>query len=169
MKIRFLISFLCLCFGLLLFKAQTKNPIREQIELYRSQLDKDKAIKKINFKKKENKKLVQYSYWKKGNEIVEISRSWNNKNGVYIDTTQQNFLLKKGKRIYASESITYEKKNNKDDVGGWSVQFWINKGKVIDMTSTGHGKTEMDDWDYEKELESNFQSMIKTVRAADKK
>ena len=36
------------------------------------------------------------------------------------------------------------------------------------MTSLGHGKTETDDWDYEKELKENFNYMIEKVRKMDK-
>ena len=53
-------------------------------------------------------------------------------------------------------------------MGGWSCTFWIHKNKVIHMTSLGHGKTETDDWDYEKELKENFNYMIEKVRKMDK-
>lgn len=36
------------------------------------------------------------------------------------------------------------------------------------MPSMGHGKTEMDDWDYEKELKENFNYMLKKVQEKDK-
>jgi len=36
------------------------------------------------------------------------------------------------------------------------------------MTSLGHGKTEMDDWDYESELKENFNYMLKKVKEFDK-
>ena len=52
-------------------------------------------------------------------------------------------------------------------MGGWSCTFWINKNKVINLTSHGHGKTESDEWDYELELKDNFNYMLKTVKEFD--
>ena len=53
-------------------------------------------------------------------------------------------------------------------MGGWKCTFWINKNKVINMTSLGHGKTELDDWDYDLELNDNFNYMLKTMKEFDK-
>ena len=42
--------------------------------------------------------------------------------------------------------------------------FWIEDNKVIYMNSLGHGKTEDENWDYEKEIRENFNFMMKTIR-----
>ena len=43
------------------------------------------------------------------------------------------------------------------------------KYRIICIDLLGHGKTEMDDWDYNLELKENFEFMLKTVKDFDNK
>lgn len=161
--------FLLLLFGFAFSQTQVELKQKESIDKYSDAIDKNASVKKYKFIVKEKEKDIQYKYEKKGNEFVKMSREWSIKNGIYKETYTYHFLIKNGKKIYASEGITYQNYNDAEDLSGWSVQFWLQDDKVIYTTSLGHGKTEMDDWDYNLELKENFAYMLKTVKDFDNK
>ena len=39
-----------------------------------------------------------------------------------------------------------------DEYSAWTGEFYFSKGKLIDHVTRGHGKSESDDWDPEKEI-----------------
>lgn len=71
------------------------------------------------------------------------------------------YLLKNGKILIATQNI--ESKNIEIEISGWNCKFWIKDNKVIDMISLGQGKTELDVWNYEKEINDNFNYMMKII------
>ena len=150
--------------------SQTKENLVEveKINRYIELIDKDVKSEGFNFSIKGKDKIINYKYWKKGNEIVKISREWKQNNGQFIDTYTDYFLLKNQERVYANQSIIFNNKLDKEMMGGWSCTFWFHKNKVIHTTSLGHGKTEDDSWDYEKEMKENFDYMMKQVQKIEK-
>ena len=168
MKFKLFLILNILLFGIVFAQSKAESLEIENINKYSETIDKDSNVTEYQFKVKNKNKIVQYQYSKKGNEIVKISREWKENNGKYIDTYTDYFLLKNGESVYANQSIVFKNNSDDEDMGGWSCTFWIHKNKVIHMTSLGHGKTETDDWDYEKELKENFNYMIEKVRKMDK-
>lgn len=166
LKFSILISILVFAFAF----SQSKEVLRvvENINQYSEAIDKEPKVTEYKFEVKGKDKTILYQYSKKGNEIVKISREWNEDKDNYTNTFTDYFLLKDGQRVYATQNIVYTNKSDAEDMGGWKCFFWINKSKVINMTSLGHGKTELDDWDYELELKDNFNYMLKTVKEFDK-
>lgn len=150
--------------------SQTKENLMEveKINQYSELIDKDSYTKRNVFQINGKEKNITYTYWKKGNEIVKISREWKQNNGQFIDTYTEYFLLKNEERVYANQSIIFNNKLDKEIMGGWSCIFWFHKNKVIHTTSLGHGKTEDDSWDYEKEMKENFDYMMKQVQKIEK-
>lgn len=63
-----------------------------------------------------------------------------------VDSTDytEKYYLKDGFLIYAYEGIV--------EYTGWSGGFYFSNGKLIDHVTLGHGKSETDDWDPEKEI-----------------
>lgn len=164
------IFFLLMIFYFGIAVSQTKEDLVEveKINQYSELIDKESNSKEFDFEIKGKNKIINYKYWKKGNDIVKISREWRENNGNYQETYTDYFLLKDGKRIYASQSIINRHKANTDEVYGWSCLFWIKNNRVFHLTSLGHGKTEADEWDYEKELQENFDYMMKQVQKIEK-
>jgi len=168
MKLKIFFLLFVLVFGLGFSQSKADLIEVENINKYSEIIDKDSQITKYQFQVKGKKKTIHYHYEKKGNEIVKISREWKENSNNWWELYNDYFLLKNGERVFASQSITYTNMSDAEDIIGWSVSFWIDKNKVIHMTSLGHGKTEMDDWDYESELKENFNYMLKTVKNYDK-
>jgi len=166
LKLSILISILV--FGFAFSQSKEVLAVVENINKYSEAIDKDPKVIEYKFEVKGRDKTILYQYSKKGNEIIKISREWKEDKDNYTDTFTDYFLLKDGQRVYATQSIVYTNKSDAEDMGGWSCTFWINKNKVINMTSHGHGKTESDEWDYELELKENFNYMLKTVKEFDK-
>ena len=168
MKFKLFLILNILLFGIVFAQSKAESLEIENINKYSETIDKDSNVTEYQFEVKNKNKIVQYQYSKKGNKIVKISREWKENNGNYIDTYTDFFLLKNAEKVYANQSIVFKNRSDEEDMGGWSCTFWIHKNKVIHMTSLGHGKTETDDWDYEKELKENFNYMIEKVRKMDK-
>lgn len=166
LKLSILISILV--FGFAFSQSKSDFELVKSINQYSIAIDKDQKVIEYKFEVKGKDRTILYQYSKKGNEIVKISREWKEDKDNYTDTFTDYFLLKDGQRVFATQSIVYTNKSDAEDIGGWSCTFWINKNKVINMTSLGHGKTELDDWDYELELKNNFNYMLRTVKEFDK-
>lgn len=164
-KLSILISILV--FGFAFSQSKQVLAVVENINQYSEAIDKDKEVIEYKFEVKGKDKTILYQYSKKGNEIVKISREWKENSNNWWELYRDYFLLKNEERIFAVQSITYKNMSDAEDIIGWSSTFWINK-KVIHMVSLGHGKSEMDDWDYESELKENFNYMLKTVKEFDK-
>ncbi|MFC6266820.1 hypothetical protein [Frigoriflavimonas asaccharolytica] len=169
MKKFFLLLFLFFLFGFAYSQTTAELKQKKSIDYYSDAIEKDKSVKKYKFTVIGSDKNILYKYEKKSNEIVKISRNWDEKDGDYKATYSYDFVMKNESKIYAQEGITYQNYNDSEDISIWNVKFWLKNDKVIFTTSLGHGKTEMDDWDYEKELKENFNYMLKTVKNYDNK
>lgn len=167
MKSKFFIILLSCYFGFVHSQIKTDTTEVARINKYVESLN--KKVKDYHFERNDGKKIIKYEYSKLGDEIVRIQRRWELKNGEYIDTYQQYFYLEKGKKVFAEDAVSYQKENDSEDGGIWNCRFWIKNNEVINITSLGHGKTEDDSWDYDKELKENFEFMLKTVRKEDEK
>lgn len=168
MKINSLVILLLFFFGTAASQSKQESAVIKNIDHYVSSIENDKEVKTQRFEVNGNGKLIKYEYKKKQNQIISISREWDEKNGAYIDHYGDYFILKNLNRVYASQSISYTNKSNLEDFGGWTCQFWFRNNKVLNMRSHGHGKTELDNWDYEKEMKDNFNYMMKTIKNFDK-
>jgi len=168
MNLKLFILISILVFGFAFSQSKAEIELVKSINQYSNAIDKESKVVGYQFKVKGKDKTILYQYGKKGNEIVKISREWKQNSNNWWELYRDYFLLKNGERVFASQSITYTNMSDAEDIIGWSVSFWIDKNKVINMTSLGHGKTEMDDWDYESELKENFNYMLKKVKEFDK-
>lgn len=157
--------FFLLFFGICgnLFSQNNDSLQYEKVKSYINQINKDKVIQKKTFIVT-GKDKVRYNYSLRKGEIVQISRTWNRKHDNRLDTFTDEYYLKNGKPIFAYQSIYDQSIKDPDDSISWSCNFLIDGDKAIIMTSLGHGKTESDDWDYEREVKENFDFMMKTVK-----
>jgi len=65
----------------------------------------------------------------------------------------EKYYFNGGSFIYAYEAKTmYFPSLGSNAYQGWSGGFYFLRGKLIDHTTLGHGKSESDDWDPEKEI-----------------
>jgi len=123
----------------------------------------------VNFSIQTLKKVlnyISYQYRESSKGYVKISRQFSHKN----DTIHQDFYLKDGSLIYAHEIITsYFTNNGKTDSIGWSGGFYFAKGKLIDCITHGHGKSEMDSWNPEKDMLTAFEESKKDITRYKKK
>jgi hypothetical protein len=72
-----------------------------------------------------------------------------------IDSTDysEEYYFKDGLLIYASENeISRFPSLRLDAYSLWGGGFYFSNGKLIDHVTLGHGKSESDDWDPEKEI-----------------
>jgi len=65
----------------------------------------------------------------------------------------EKYYFKEGSLIYAYEKeILSSPFLEIDEYSAWTGEFYFSKGKLIDNVTRGHGKSESDDWDPEKEI-----------------
>lgn len=166
MKFKLFLIINVLLFGIVFSQTKADSLEIKRIDKYSEKIDSDKNVKKYKFDVKVKDKTIHYSYQKKGNTILTLSREWQEKKGDLMYTFSDKFLLENGKKVFAYQTESW--KTNDEDEYGWYCRFYIKNNKVFYMPSMGHGKTEMDDWDYEKELKENFNYMLKKIQEKDK-
>jgi hypothetical protein len=109
-------------------------------------ISKQTNLVEVNFSIHALKKVlhyISYQYVEDPKGHVKISRRFSYKK----DTIHQIFYLKDGWLIFASKTITtYFTDVNKTDSITWSGNFYFSKGKLIDHSTLGHGKSEQDGW-----------------------
>ena len=152
-------------FGWLFSQIQYDSLKIRNINQYVSKVenDKSKKAKKFSVVTKENKK-INYEFVEKNGQIVKISRTWKTENNGWEEITREQYILKEEKMVFAFQGTESYLKTDRENQYGWSCNFWIEDNKVIYMNSLGHGKTEDENWDYEKEIRENFNFMMKTIR-----
>jgi hypothetical protein len=104
-----------------------------------------------------------FEYLEKGKSLVRFSCFWRTRENNYDITTTQIFDLENGKLITASESIVSVNDNDKEDIHGWMGNYKFLNGKLIDQITHGHGKSESDDWNPEKEVLENYKTVLKRI------
>ena len=78
----------------------------------------------------------------------------------------EKYYFKEGSLIYAYESIVFFLPDLGIDQGAvWAGDFYFAKGKLIDHVTLGHGKSESDDWDPEKEILERLEKRKKELRS----
>lgn len=165
MKLRLIIFLLLAFFGKCFSQTDFDSVKAAKINDYIEKIVNDKKIEKKSFTVYgKNRKRADYQYDLKAGKTVRISREWKSRHDNWEETNIDEFFLLNGKYIYARQSITDVDINDRKNISGWSFRMWIENGQVIYMTSLGHGKTESDDWNYKKELEDNFNFMMKTIK-----
>ncbi len=78
------------------------------------------------------------------------------------------YYLDKGELVYAKEGERMNFPSFKDFIG-WAGSFYFSKGKLIDFITLGHGKSEVGDWDPEKDTFKMFKRRYKEYLAEVKK
>ena len=69
----------------------------------------------------------------------------------------EKYYLKNGSLIYAYESEVFFLTGETINEGTtWAGDFYFSKGKLTDHVTLGHGRSELDDWDPEKEILQNW-------------
>ena len=103
----------------------------------------------INTKVIKNKKVKETWQHFDNKQLARIIISYT------IDSTDytEEYYFKDGFLIFAYEKeILSAPYLGIDEYSAWTGEFYFSKGKLIDHVTLGHGKSEIDDWDPEKEI-----------------
>lgn len=90
----------------------------------------------------------KWSYLKDHNSLLYFKISYT------IDSTdyEEEYYLDKGDLIYATEKeVTRMLSNNPVDSFGWAGNYYFAKNKLLDHITFGHGKSEIEPWDPERD------------------
>ena len=148
MKRSFLFAFI---FFFIHFKGNSQKVVRENIRalvektdsLYRN---KCKAFSKL---KKDVAGIPFTEAWEyfKSSSLYYFSVKYS------IDSTDYNeeYYFDKEQLIFSAEKELYHFPSSKDSIG-WSALYYFYHNTLIDYETLGHGKSEMDDWNPEKEV-----------------
>jgi len=133
--IPFLIPILCF--------SQQKRPDTSSInEIVRTidKLSKTNSRSFINTKVIKNKKVKETWQHFDNKQLARIIMNYTIDPAAYTE----GYYFKDGFLIYGYEGIV--------EYTGWSGEFYFSNGKLIDHVTLGHGKSESDNWDPEKEI-----------------
>ena len=103
------------------------------------------SLQEISFSIQAIKKplhYIHYQYVEDKEGYVKISRQYS----CEKDSIQQTFYLKEGKLIFAKEKITSFIETGRTEYLSWSGEFYFSNGKLIDLETLGHGKSEIETW-----------------------
>lgn len=112
-------------------------------------------------------KTIHYDYYLDDEgQLFKITRKWKGAEGRDIetlktDTTYQSFSFLKEDLIFAEEKLLWI--YNEDDVTAWGGTYYFEKNKLAKINTMGHGKSEDDNWDAEKEVLQNFKEALADV------
>ena len=112
--------------------------------------DKDQQIHKFSIAADKKVLLpIKYSYWTKAGKITKIIRQFK----ILNDSTEQTFYFNNNQLVYSTENImTYYVEKNVSDSILWGGTYYFKSGKLIDIRTLGHGKSESDDWNPQAEV-----------------
>jgi hypothetical protein len=142
--IPFLIPFICF--------SQQKEPDSSSINEIVRKIDKLSKTSSRSFiitKVIKNKKVKETWQYFDNKQLARIIINYT------IDSTDytEEYYFKDGLLIYASENeISRFPSLELDEYIVWGGGFYFSNGKLIDHVTLGHGKSESDDWDPEKEI-----------------
>ena len=103
----------------------------------------------INTKLIKNKKVKQTWQHFDNKQLIRIIINYTIDSSAYTEE----YYFKDGFLIYAyEEEISNFPSLGKNEYSAWSGGFYFSKGKLIDHVTLGHGKSESDEWDPEKEI-----------------
>jgi len=98
----------------------------------------------------------KFSYSMKGNTVEVLSVRYRKADADH----EEEYYFQAGKLVYAIE--------RQAPVGGsgpaWSGVYYFKNGKLLDHTTNGHGKSELDSWDPEDEVFRMSRKRMKQLR-----
>lgn len=100
---------------------------------------------------------IKYQYLDT-DSIQYIQRNWTeNDNGTQTQVSQS-FFLKNNQLITASERLIWI--FNKMDSAIWAANYHFENGKLVNLESLGHGKSEDDNWNPQTEVLENLHTTL---------
>jgi len=112
---------------------------------------KDKLVDQKNVKEK----------WRvfSNNEYSRIIIQYTTDSAEHSIAYTEKYYLKNDALIYAYESeVFFETSQNMKDGTMWNGDFYFSKGKLIEHVTNGHGRSELDNWNPEKEVLEKWKS-----------
>jgi hypothetical protein len=74
---------------------------------------------------------------------------------------EEEFFIRNGEPVFAYEKETATKDG--EVIHEWSGEYYFEDGKIFDIETLGHGKSETDDWEPEKEIPKLYRKRIKQL------
>jgi|GEM_PF-4190867 len=136
--------------------AQLDTVYRNRVEGAIARIEESPALTRHVLKRKS----VTYRYWLYKKRLFKIEKHWSEKtSGNHVLENDGQYYLDKGKLIRAYEREVLLVNGNRDDVTVWSATTYFKNNRLRYITSSGHGKTEDEDYDMEKETLKHFQEL----------
>ncbi|MCD2425361.1 hypothetical protein LQ567_21435 [Niabella pedocola] len=146
---------------LLLLLCVVASPLHAQLDtVYRNRVE--GAIARIEERPELIKHVIKrngvtYRYWLYKKRLFKIEKQWSDKTSDnHIIENEYQYYLHQGQLTRAYESEILLVNGNRNDVNVWSVTAYFKANRIVYIRSLGHGKTEDEDYDMEKEMISHF-------------
>jgi hypothetical protein len=139
---------------------QSLNQLKNTIDSFVISTNSNDSLKQIDFfikTKKKPFKNVFYTYSQRNDSILKISRKFKLSN----DSIQQIFYCLNHRFVYSIEKIISYSGNDSTE---WSGSFYFLNGKLIDLITLGHGKTENEAWDLEKNILLDLHEVFEDIK-----
>jgi hypothetical protein len=112
----------------------------------------------VKTKNKNGENIIENFSYSINNGKVEVLKV-NFQDGILF--FEEEFFIRNGEPVFAYEKETA----TKDDevIHEWSGEYYFEDGKIFDIETLGHGKSETDDWEPEKEIPKLYRKRIKQL------
>lgn len=145
-----------LCLVASFLHAQLDTVYRNRVDDAIGQIEAGPALTKHVIKQKG----ITYRYWLYKKGLFKIEKQWSEKTpDNHILENAYQYYLDKGKLTKACESELLLVNGNRDDVNVWSATSYFKADRLVYMQSLGHGKTEDEEYDIEKETVYHFRKL----------
>ncbi len=120
----------------------------------------EKSRRSFTVKKRDFTEQWNYSVSGEGIEFFDITYWYNNTK--YLET----YYLQNDKLLRAAEREDNYSSNteNSEWLTAWSGDYYFENRKLVFLSTNGHGKSEMDEWQPEKETLDSFGSRLKELK-----
>ncbi|SDC20305.1 hypothetical protein SAMN04487894_101591 [Niabella drilacis] len=144
------------CFATVMLYGQQDTAYRNRVEHFIAQIERSPALIKHTVKQKDG----TCHYWLYKSRLFKIEKHGSEKTPEnHIIEKDYQYYLDRGKLIRAYERELLLVNGNREDVNVWSATTYFKSNRLRYITSLGHGKTEDEEYDMEKETLKYFQEL----------
>lgn len=142
--------------------AQNDDEAQKRIDSIIETIEKRSENSHQSFTIKKRKYTEQWTYSTANGKIEFFSVSYFARHTKRSET----YFLQNDELIYAAEREDYYSGDNEntEELTSWSGNYYFENRILVYLTTNGHGKSETDDWEPERETLDMFRKRLKTLK-----
>jgi len=129
---------------------QDHSDLWKKRSAYVEAIDADCSLTRTVFIRPRGNEVHGYTFTRSEHELVSMTGDWPRRVAGGVDTTSIACYVRGDELLYAKERIRERYRDGSESI--LIIEYIFDKGRLVDLVSLGHGKTEDDQWDPEKDI-----------------